>query len=128
MDEHNHHDELIQSLAKEYQDILENSEQALYIYLDDIHKICNNKFATLLGYDSEDEWARIETSFPETFVADESQETLISAFQDAMEKNIGSTNTITWKKKDGSKTDSSVILVPIIHQDHIFALHFVSNS
>lgn len=125
MDEH--HNELMQSIAKEYGDIFANSEQGVYIYLDDQSKICNKKFATLLGYESEDEWAKVEQSFPDVFVADESQETLISSFQDAMEKNIASTNTITWKKKDGSSVSSTVVLVPISHNGHLFALHFVSS-
>ncbi len=127
MGEHDHHNELMQSIAKEYQDILANSEQGIYLYLDDTSKVCNKKFATLLGYESEDEWAKIQESFPDAFVANESQETLISAFQDAMEKNIGSTNTIVWKKKDGSTVEATVMLVPISYEGHVFALHFVSN-
>lgn len=128
MHKHHDHDALMQSIAKEYQDILENSEQGVYIYLDDLHKVCNKKFATLLGYQSEDEWAKIETSFPDAFVSDQSQETLVSAFQDAMDTLVGSTNTIVWKKKDGSTVRSTVILVPVAHGDHIFALHFVSSD
>ena len=126
MDEH--HNELMQSVAKEYQNILANSEQGIYIYLDDVSKVCNKKFATLLGYESEEEWAKIEESFPEVFVADESQEALVSSFQDAMEKNVGSTNKIVWKKKDGSTINSTVVLVPISHNGHLFALHFVSSQ
>ncbi|MEN9407463.1 MAG: hypothetical protein RLZZ455_679 [Candidatus Parcubacteria bacterium] len=121
------HDALIRAVGKEYQDILANSEQAIYIYLDDSHKICNKKFATLLGYDSEDEWAKIDASFPDAFVADESQETLVTSFQDAMEKNVASTTTIVWKKKDSSTISSTVILVPISCNGHQFALHFVSS-
>lgn len=127
MDEHNHHDKLMQSIAKEYQDILVNSEQAVYIYLDDSNKLCNKKFATLLGYQSEEEWARIDKSFPDMFVAEESQEALISSFQDAMEKNVASQNKIVWKKKDGSTISTTVILVPISHNGHLLALHFVSR-
>lgn len=127
MAEHHHHDQLIQSITKEYQDILANSEQGVYIYLDDLHKVCNKKFANLLGYESEDEWAKIEESFPQVFVADESQETLVSSFQDAMEKGIGSTNEIVWKKKDGETVNTTVILVPVSNEGHLFALHFVSS-
>lgn len=127
MDHDHHHENLIESIAKEYSDILENSEQSIYIYLDDLNKVCNKKFATLLGYASAAEWAKIDTSFPDAFVADESQETLVSSFQDAMDKNIGSTNKIVWKKKDGSTLESTVILVPIVHEGHLLALHFVSS-
>jgi len=127
MDEHSHHDELMQSIAKEYQDILVNSEQGIYIYLDDLHKICNKRFATFLGYQSVDEWAKINESFPSAFVADHSQEALISSFQDAIVKNVSSNNKIVWKKKDGSNINSTVTLVPISHEGHLFALHFISS-
>jgi PAS domain S-box-containing protein len=127
MDEHHHHDELIHSVAKQYQDILENSEQGIYIYLDDVHKVCNKNFSTLLGYESSEEWAKSDTSFPVAFVADKSQEILVSAFQDAMENMTASTNSITWKKKDGSTVTTEVTLVPIAHDGHLFALHFVSS-
>lgn len=127
MDEHHHHDELMQKVAEEYRDILENSEQGIYIYLDDTSKVCNKKFATLLGYDSPEQWAKLDESFPDAFVTPVSQETLVSAFQDTMEKAVASTNKITWKKKDGSTVDSTVILAPISHEGHVFALHFVSS-
>jgi len=127
MDEHQHHENLMQSVAKEYHDLLNNSEQGVYIYLDDTHKVCNKKFATLLGYQSADEWEKIDKSFPDTFVAHESQEVLVSSFLDAMEKKVGSTNKIVWKKKDGETIETTVIIVPITHNGHLFALHFVSD-
>ncbi len=124
---HTHdHESLIHSLSREYGDLLTNSEQAMYAYFDDTHKVCNKKFATLLGYPSEAEWAKVDTSFPEAFVDDGSQETLVVAYRNAMERGIGSANTVVWKKKDGGTVKSSVILVPIVHDGHLFALHFVS--
>lgn len=128
MSSHQHHDEIMKSITEEYADMFEHSGQGMYIYMDDTHKVCNEKFATLLGYTSPEEWANVETSFPDAFVAQDSQETLISAFQDAMEHMTGSTNTISWKKKDGSTVSTDVILVPIVHEHHLFALHFVSQS
>ncbi len=128
MHDHSNHDDLMQSIASEYADIFENSEQGVYIYLSDTDKICNEKFAKLLGYGSPEEWAKIEMSFPMAFVADESQETLVAAFQDAMDKMAGSVNVITWKKKDGSTVNTNVILVPIVHTGHLLALHFVSSN
>lgn len=127
MDHHQHHENLIQSVTKAYQDVLANSQQGIYIYLDDARKVCNKKFATLLGYQSEDEWAKVDESFPDAFVDDSSQEVLISSYQDAMEKRIGSTNEIIWKKKDGGTLKSTVILVPVVHEGHLLALHFVSS-
>lgn len=128
MDHDGHHEDLIQSVAEEYADILRNSEQGVYIFLDDSSKVCNAKFATLLGYDSPEEWAKVDESFPDAFVDESSQDVLVSAFQDAMEKGVGSTNEIMWKKKDESTVKSTVILAPIAYEGHLLALHFISEK
>jgi PAS domain-containing protein len=125
MHDHAHHKDLMGSLTREYKELLTNSEQPIYVYLDDEHKICNKKFAALLGYDSEIEWEKAEGSFPELFVDVQSRATLVSAYQSAMEQGMGSVNSIIWKKKDGDTIEASVILVPIVFKEHFFALHFV---
>ena len=71
MNQHQHHEQLINGLAEQLKPILEESKQGVYIYLDDVHKICNEKFAQLLGYNSPDEWAKVEKPFPEIFVDNE---------------------------------------------------------
>jgi PAS domain-containing protein len=124
--EQQHHEELIEGISKQMKGILDSSQQAIYIYLDDIHKVCNGKFASLLGYRSPEEWANVEDSFPEAFVERSSQETLVKAYNQAMEKLIPSTIKVTWKKRDGGTVSTSVVLVPIAYDDHIFALHYIS--
>jgi len=126
MNDHAHHEELIAGLQEQLKPVFESSEQAMYAYLDDTHKFCNDKFATLLGYASAGEWAKTEGPFPEVMVDKESQGTLVKAYQNAMEKLVGSTNTITWKKQTGERVTSEMILVPIAYQGHLFALHFIS--
>ncbi len=120
-----HHEELIAGISKQMKSILDSSQQAVYIYLDDIHKVCNGKYASLLGYRSPEEWAKVEDPLDET-VERSSQEALVNAFNQAMEKLIPSNIKVTWKKKAGGTVATSVILVPIAYDDHLFALHFVS--
>jgi len=52
-----HHVELVQGISEQLKTILDKSEQAIYVYLDDTHKTCNKKFASLLGYNSVKQWA-----------------------------------------------------------------------
>jgi len=124
-DEEQLHQELIRGISKQMESILNSSEQAIYIYLDDIHKVCNEKFASLMEYRSPEEWAGVEDSF-EAFVDRSSQETLVKAYRQAMEKLIPSNIKVTWKKKSGGTVPTSVVLVPIAYDDHLFALHFIS--
>jgi PAS domain-containing protein len=55
--------ELIEGVRHQLKDILESSKQAIYVYLDDTHKLCNQRFATLLGYGSTREWENIGCLF-----------------------------------------------------------------
>ena len=56
MTHNTHHEHLIKELSLMLEPIFTNSPQAVYLYLDDEHKICNKQFADMLGYDSVDEW------------------------------------------------------------------------
>jgi len=124
---HHHHEELIVRISAEFKEILDSSSQGIYIYLDDVHKVCSKKFASLLGYESPKEWENITESFPSAFVAEKSQEELIKAYQKAIEHSEGSTISVVWKTKKGSEIKTKVILVPIMFEGHKFALHFVSK-
>lgn len=119
------YEELIAGISSQMKNILDSSQQAIYIYLDDIHKVCNAKFATLMGYRSPEEWAKVENSFPE-FVDESSQDVLVNAYRQAMEKLIPANIKVTWKKKTGGTVATSVVMVPIEFDDHLFALHFIS--
>jgi PAS domain S-box-containing protein len=127
MDEHTHHQELIDGIYRQLKEIFENSDQGVYVYLDDTHNVSNGKFAQMLGYDSAAQLTAVEETFLNKFVETDSQETLVSAFQGAMEKMRGSTNMIVWKRKDGETIDTTVILVPIIYENHLMALHFIQE-
>jgi PAS domain-containing protein len=120
-----HHQELIDGISKQMRTIMDSSQQAIYIYLDDIHKVCNQKFASLMGYRSPEEWAKVEDPFM-AFVDRSSQETLAKAYRQAMEKFTPSDIKVTWKKKSGGTVSTSVVMVPIAYDDHFFALHFIS--
>ena len=119
-----HHEELIDGIAEQMKQVLEKSEQAIYIYLDDNHKICNNKFAKLLGYESPNEWVAVQGAL-DPFVEKKSQETLASAYWRAIEKYAASSIKVTWKKKLGGIVESNVILVPMAYRGHLLAVHFV---
>ena len=127
MNDHDDHDDLVRELEGEYRELLDTSSQGIYLFLDDDHKLCNERFASLLDYESPAEWAGVQRSFPDAFVAEESQHTLIAAYQGAMEEGTGSTFAVTWKRRSGGTVDSSVILVPISFGGHILALHFVDE-
>jgi PAS domain-containing protein len=120
------HEKLLNGISEQMKPVLDSSQQAIYIYLDDTHLVCNSRFANLLGYASAQELASVEKNLLAKLVVDKSQETLVTNYRKAMEKMVGSTFPITWRKKMGGSVDTTVILVPISYEGHLFALHFIS--
>ncbi len=120
-----HHEWLINGIFQQMRIVFQESEQAIYLYLDDNHKICNEKFSSLLGYSTPEEWAESEESFVDTFVDEASRRELVDAYARAIEKMSASTIKVAWKKKTGERVDTTVILVPLAYEGHIFGLHFV---
>lgn len=107
-------------------EILKSSKQPIYLYLDDDHKACNAKFATLLGYKSPKEWAKVQ-GYLDPFVAKQSHEIVASSYWKAVDDYAASTFHATMKKKDGSAFNATFIIVPMSYQGHLFAVHFVTN-
>jgi len=121
-----HHEELVKGLYDQMKPIMDASEQPIFIYLDDNHKACNSKFATMLGFKSPQEWAKMQ-GFLDVYVDEKSRETLSTAYWNAMNKMVASTTQITWMKKGGGTFDSTVVLIPMFSQGHLFSVHFVTN-
>jgi len=118
---------VIEEAKKQFGVILKESKQGIYVYLDDTHKFCNEKFASMLGYTSAEEWSNVNKPFAEAFVeGTHGQHTLVSAYQEAMESKTGSNIEITWKTKTGGKVNTKVILVPVSVKGELLALHFIS--
>ena len=122
-----HHEELVNGLYEQMKPILEKSEQPIFIYLDDNHKACNQKFASMLGFQTPQEWAE-KQGFLDVYVTEKSRETLSTAYWNAMQKMVASTISMTWMKKDGASIDSTMILVPMFFEGHMFSVHFVTST
>jgi PAS domain-containing protein len=123
--EQKHHEELVSGLYHQLKEIFDSSPQAIYLYLDDNHKVCNERFAKMQGYSSPEEWAHIENPLA-AGVGESSQAAVVLAYRNATEKLIASQINVTLKKKNGEKFDASIIMVPVVYQGHVFALHYIT--
>jgi len=126
-EQEHHHEELVKGIAAQLKPIFDKSEQAIYVYLDDTHKVCNKKFADLLGYKSAREWAN--TDAPLADVVEEDQPSVISAYEAATEKMVASSLDVRVKNiKTGKTIKTRMIMVPITYSGtHLFTVHFLSR-
>jgi PAS domain-containing protein len=121
------HGAVIAAVRAQYSEILDDSSQGMYIFLDEQHKVCNARFATMLGYESPEAWDQ-PGSFTDQYVDPQSQMTLVSSYRGAMEQKVASTINVTWKTREGGQVPTTVILVPIAYDGELLALHFVSPA
>lgn len=126
MDEHQHHEELVKGITEQMKSVLEKSPQAIYLYLDDNHKVCNKKFADLLGYKSPKEWADAEA--PLADVVEEDQQSVINAYMDASGKMAANALEVRVKNiKTGKIVKTKMIIAPVVHAGHVFTAHFFTK-
>lgn len=121
-----HHEHLIKELRNELEPVLTNSPEGIYVYLDDLHKICNQKFADMLGYESIGEWEKNE--FPVEDVAEEDRDKIINAYGEASEKFVSSVQNVSCVRKDGKKINARVIMVPVSFKNEIFVFHYITEN
>lgn len=121
-----HHEHLVKELTEQLEPVFSNSPQAIYLYLDDMHKTCNQKFADLLGYKSVQEW--VANEYPVGDVSKEDQEKVIQAYGQASTHMKASTVSVKLNTKDGKKISVTVIMTPITYKNEVFVLHFISKE
>lgn len=81
----------LNGFREQIRSILDSSPQAMYVYLSEKLRFCNERFAEMLGYASADEWATTEGSFTHLFVDVQSHPVLVGAYQNAKRDAVGST-------------------------------------
>jgi PAS domain-containing protein len=125
--EHQHHEGLITGIAKQFKTVLDDSPQGVYIYLDDEHKVCNQKFAAMLGYGSAKQWNEIDA--PLADIVEEDQTAVVKAYTDASENLVASETEVRFKNvRTGRTTKARMIMAPVAFQGHTFVLHFLSKA
>jgi hypothetical protein len=127
MDEQQHHVDLIEGIAQQMKQVLDKSGQAIYLYLDDTHKVCNKKFADMLGYKSPKEWAGTEA--PLSDVVAEDQKEVIKVYMAASEKMNSGWAEVKFKNiKTGKIVAANMLVVPIGYAGHIITAHFFTKA
>lgn len=116
------HEDLVMELSDQFQQLMRESPQAIFIYLDDYHKVCNQRFATMLGYRSPEDWAEMKT--PITDTTEDTRENLISAVMGALQDKTASSVRVSWKRLGGGVVDTNCIIVPGFIGSLPYAMHF----
>lgn len=115
-----HHEHLVKELADQFEPLLKKSPQAMFLYLDDEHKICNKKYADMMGYDSAQDWA--DHALPLDDVYKKDQKETVKSYMAASKDMECPCPELTMVTKKGKKMKAWVTMVPIPYKGETFVL------
>jgi PAS domain-containing protein len=115
---------VIQELAAQFGPLFGESTDGVYLWLDDDHKICNDRLASLFGQTVQ-EWCSAP-SFLDSSVADEDRHNFAWNYHHSV-ANLSHPVTFRFRalRKDGSTFAAETDMIPISHRGHAIAYHFV---
>ncbi len=120
------HEEWLAAIATQLAPVFDNSKEGVYVYLDDRHKICNERLAKMWGYASAAEWAAAP-DFLETFVATQPDRAQVSAnYHQHVHRELTAYQLrFTAKRKNGRSVRVETQTVPFSYDGQLFAYTFV---
>jgi PAS domain S-box-containing protein len=118
------HEQVLDGILKQLQPVFYNSQDGVYLYLDDNHKVCNRQMAEMFGMTVE-EWNRTP-DFLQDFVAPQDREVFAANYQ----KHVALlTGPVTFRfnaiRKNGEAFLAETEMIPVTWDGYPIAYHFV---
>jgi PAS domain S-box-containing protein len=121
------HEVATKELAEHLRPLFDTSPDGVYVWLDEEHWVCNQRFADLLGYDSPDE-LNDTPSFLQRMVHEDDQQHFSWNYWNRVQAlAFPTTFRFRGTRKDGSTFQAETDMIPFTYGGHTFAYHFVRN-
>lgn len=118
------HEQILEEMLEQFKPVFDASPMGVYLYLDEVHKICNQHMAEMFGMTVE-EWNHAQ-SFLNDFVDPRDQELVARNYQHHIAQL---THPVTFqfrgRRKDGSTFQAETDMIPISWRGNPVAYHFV---
>ena len=122
-DEHEHVT-ILKELSEQFQPLFQESPDGIYIYIDEVHKICSERFARMFGLTVAD-WQAME-GFVNKHAAQADQELIINNYNQHIHQKLTPVRfRFKALRKDGSAFQAEVDMIPFPWRGEMLALHFV---
>ncbi len=119
------HDVATKELAEHLRPVFEASPDGVYVWLDEEHWICNERFAAIFGYDGPEELNNTPHLLQRLVHEDDQQILSWNYWNRVQPHAFPVTFRFTGVKKDGSTCLVETDMVPLTFGGHTFAYHFV---
>jgi PAS domain S-box-containing protein len=121
------HEVATKELADHLQPLFDASPDGMYVWLDEEHWVCNQRFAELLGYGSPDE-LNDTPRFLQRMVHEADQQHFSWNYWNRVQAlAFPTTFRFRGTRKDGSEVQVETDMIPLTYGGHTFAYHFVRN-
>lgn len=119
------HDDATATLAEHLRPVFDSSPDGVYVWLDEEHWVCSERFAAMFGYDSPDELN--DTPYLlQRWVHDDDQGAVSwNYWNRVQELAFPVTFHFRGRNKDGSECLVETDMIPLTFGGHTFAYHFV---
>jgi PAS domain S-box-containing protein len=118
------HDQVVPQLADHLRPIFESSPDGVYVWLDETHWTCNERFAGLLGYRADELENR--PHFLQLFVHEDDQQMFASNYENRVDA-LAFPVTFRFRAlhRDGTVLQAETDMIPLTFGGHTIAYHFV---
>jgi PAS domain S-box-containing protein len=121
------HEVATKELAEHLQPLFNASPDGMYVWLDEEHWVCNQRFADLLGFDSPDELNDTPHFLQRMVHEDDQQHFSWNYWNRVQALAFPTTFRFRGTRKDGSTFQAETDMIPFTYGGHTFAYHFVRN-
>lgn len=124
MAEEHEHERILKELSEQFQPLFQKSPEGIYLYIDEVHKICNERLAKMFGLTVK-EWEAME-GFVNKHAAEGDVETIVRNYHEHVHQKLTPTRfRFTGIRKDGSRFKAETDLIPFPWRGEMLALQFV---
>ena len=118
------HAEILSEIAEHLRPVLEYSPDGVYLWVDEDHMVCNERFASLFGATAA-EWNKRPPLF-EDIIDEEDMGMYAWNFQTRVARLMYPvTFRFRGRRLDGTTFGGETDMIPITYRDHVIAYHFV---
>jgi PAS domain S-box-containing protein len=119
------HDVATKELAEHLQPIFDSSPDGVYVWLDEEHWICNERFASLFGYEGPDELNNTPLLLQRLVHEDDQQLVSWLYWNRVQAGAFPATFRFRGVRKDGTTMQVETDMIPLSFGGHTFAYHFM---
>ena len=124
MAQEHEHVKFLKELSEQFQPLFKNSGEGIYLYIDEVHKICNDRLAKMFGLTVK-EWETLE-GFVNQHVAEADVEMFVNNYHKHIHQSLTPARfRFKGVRKDGSTFNAETDMIPFPFGGEMLAFHFV---